>query len=174
MSDVRLIDASLDIVFDAVSPSNEQELEHEYFHLSESDDDGIGQWLRTAKAKGDTSESDPVVIHLLVELYRKMDRIENLLADTPPKRIALSRQGNIVRIGFEHFELTEPLLESGKVYYGRVEIPSLLKKETALYFEALTPTLAKITRIHMRDESEWGAYMMARERMMIRHLKGYE
>ncbi|MDD3769568.1 hypothetical protein E0765_09220 [Sulfuricurvum sp. IAE1] len=173
MNDVRLIEAPLEIVFDKVSV-NESEFEREYARLSETDDDAIGQWLRTAKAKGETSDSDPVVIHLLVELYRKMDRLEHLILNNVPQRLTLSVDAAIAQIGFEHFELLEPLLEPGETYYGRLELPVHPKRETALYFEALTPSLARISRIHPRDESEWGAYMMARERAMIRHLKGHE
>ncbi len=173
MSDVRLIDAALSIRFENVS-ADPQEFEREYSRLSQNEEDAIGQWLRTAKAKGETSQSDPVVIHLLVELYRKMDRLENLLLHSGSERVALSNGGEISRIGFEHLELSEPLLTPGEHYYGRLELPVHPRRESAFYFEALTPVLAKITRIHPRDESEWGAYMMARERMMIRHLKGNE
>ncbi|KFN38638.1 MAG: hypothetical protein JU82_10965 [Sulfuricurvum sp. MLSB] len=173
MSDVRLIDAPLEVAFDNVAVDT-QGFEREYSRMSESEDDAIGQWLRNAKAKGETSESDPVAIHLLVELYRKMDRLENLILNTAPQRIDLTQSGAIGRIGFEHFELLEPLLVTGENYYGRLELPVHPKRDTALYFEALSPVLAKIIRIHPRDESEWGSYMMARERAMIRHLKGHE
>lgn len=173
MSDVRLIDAVLSVAFEKVS-ANPQGFEREYTRLNESEDDAIGQWLRGAKAKGETSESDPAVIHLLVELYRKMDRLENLLLNNAPERVKLSCGGEIGRIGFEHFELTEPLLIPGEEYYGRLELPVHPRRETALYFEAVSPVLARISRIHPRDENEWGAYMMARERVMIRHLKGHE
>ena len=173
MSDVRLIDAVLSVQFERVSVDTEG-FEREYSRICESEDDAIGQWMRVAKAKGETSESDPVVIQLLVELYRKMDRLEQLILRTEPERIALSQKGEIGRIGFEHFELTEPLLSPGERYYARLELPVHPRRETPLFFEALSPVLAKIVRIHPRDESEWGAYMMARERMMIRHLKGHE
>lgn len=173
MNDVRLIDAVLSVKFENISV-DPQGFEREYARLSESEDDAIGQWLRTAKAKGETSDSDPVVVHLLVELYRKMDRLENLILHSVPERVALSHTEEIGRIGFEHFELTAPLLTPGEHYYGRIELPVHPRRESALYFEALSPVLARITRIHPRDENEWGAYMMARERIMIRHLKGHE
>ena len=173
MNDVRLIEAPLTIDYEDAGV-HEHEFEREFAAISETDDDAIGQWLRTAKAKGDTSDSDPVVLHLMVELYRKMDRLEHLIMGNTPIRIPLSHHGEIERIGFEHFELSEPLLEISKHYYGRLELPVHPKRETPLYFEALTPTLAKIIRIHPRDENEWGAYMRSRERIMIRHLKGLE
>lgn len=173
MSNIRLVEASLEIVYDLLEV-NSDEFEKEFNGISEHDDDAIGQWLRSAKVKGETSESDPAVLHLIVELYRKMDRLENLILGNAPKRIPLGMSATIEKIGLEHFELSQPLLETSKLYYGRVELPVLPRRETPLYFEALSPTLAKITRMHVKDTNEWAVYMTARERSMIRHLKGLE
>jgi hypothetical protein len=57
------------------------------------------------------------------------------------------------------------------VYYGRVEMPVHPKRDVGIFFEAQSQTLAKITRIHDRDEKEWGAYMTARERVLIREAR---
>lgn len=171
MNEVHLVEAPLEVDFDRVE-ANPHAFEREYNTIGESDDDAIGQWLRVAKAKGETSESDPVVLHLIVELYRKIDRLEQIITNSVPKNFPLSQTGEIVRIGFEHFEVSEPLFQEGERYYGRIVLPLHNRKEVPLYFEALSPMLAKISRIHSKDEKEWGAYTMSRERMMIRQLKG--
>ncbi|MCX6061824.1 MAG: hypothetical protein NT103_06210 [Campylobacterales bacterium] len=173
MSNIRLVEASLEIIYD-LREVNADEFEKEFNGISEHDDDAIGQWLRSAKVKGETSESDPAVLHLIVELYRKMDRLENLILGNAPKRLPLGMRATIEKIGLEHFELAQPLFETSKLYYGRVELPVLPRRETPIYFEALSPTLAKITRMHVKDSNEWAIYMTARERSMIRHLKGLE
>jgi hypothetical protein len=173
MSDVRLIDAPLEISFD-VESLNSVEFEREYILLSETENDAIGQWLRNARSKGDGGDSDPLVIQLLIELYRKIDRLENALMNTSPKRIVLSNNAKIGRVGYEHFELLEPLLKTGEYYYGRLEMPIHPMREVSFYFEAQSATLGKIVRMHQKDSDEWGIYMMARERAIIRHLKGYE
>ena len=173
MSDVRLIEAPLEMVFD-VENLNSVEFEREYVQLGEEDNDAIAQWLRNAKGKGEMGDSDGVVVQLLVELYRKIDRLEQALLHTNPKRIPLSNNAKIGRIGHEHFELLEPQLTTGTYYYGRIEMPVHPMRETGLYFEAQSPTLAKIVRMRQKDINEWGIYMMARERAIIRHLKGYE
>lgn len=171
MNNVHLIEAPLEVEFD-IAQSNLQDFEREYDTIGESDDDAIGQWLRVAKAKGETSDSDPVVLHLIVELYRKIDRLEQIITNTAPTYFPLSQKVLISRIGFEHFEIMEPLLEVGKRYYGRIVLPLQNKKVVPLYFEAQSTTLAKIVRVHSRDEKEWGAYAMSKERMKIRQLKG--
>lgn len=170
-SDIRMIDASLEIVFDLANKDNEGYM-REYTHLADNEQDAIGQWLRMAKAKGETSESDPVLMNLMVELYRKMDRLERLLTQTGPQWLQLDHKAAIERIGVEHFELSEPKMEMGEAYYGRIILPSLSAKETGIFFEAISPTLAHITKIRAQDENEWVAFMRTRERAMIREMKG--
>lgn len=173
MSAVHLVEAVLEVEFDTVE-ANTIEFEREYEVLGEGDDDAIGQWLRVAKAKGETSESDPVVLHLIVELYRKLDRLEQIMTNSIPSHYPLNYKGSVSRIGFEHFEISEPLLNEGERYYGRIVLPLQNRKVVPMYFEAQGATLAKIIRIHTPDEKEWDAYMMSRERKKIRQLKGNE
>lgn len=173
MSNVRLVEAPINIVFD-LALNDPEGYEREFHQMSESDEDPIGQWLKMAKARGDTSESDPVVLNLLIELYRKVDKLEQILTMSAPKRLSLINEAMIESIGFEHFKLKENQLEAGKIYYGRVEMPIHPKRDIAIFFEAMDSALAKIIRIHDRDEKEWASYMTARERVMIRQLKGRE
>lgn len=171
MKDVHLVDVPLDVEFDMVEV-NPQSFEREYDTIGESDDDAIGQWLRVAKAKGETSDSDPVVLHLIVELYRKIDRLEQIITNNAPQYFPLTHKVAISRIGFEHFEISEPLFQESKQYYGRIVLPLQNKRVVPVYFEAQSTTLAKIVKVHSRDEKEWGAYMRSKERMRIRQLKG--
>ncbi len=173
MSDVRLVNAPINLVYDE-SSNDLEKYEREFHQMSESDDDPIGQWLKLAKARGDTSESDPLVLNLIVELYRKMDKLEQILTMNTPTRISLINEAMIESIGFEHFKLNEAVLEVGKRYYGRIDMPIHPKREIAVFFEAIDPSLAKIVQMHDRDEKEWASYLTARERVMIRQLKGRE
>ncbi len=173
MSDVRLIDAPLEIAFEEQN-LNSVEFEREYILLSERENDAIGQWIRNAKGVGDATAGETVIIQLLAELYRKVEHLEHSVLNTVPSRVSLSNSVKISRIGYEHFELIEPQMKPGERYYGRLELPIRPVREIGIYFEALTDTLAKIVRIHHKDESEWAAYMMSRERAEIRRLKGYE
>ena len=170
MSKPRLVPAPIDIVFSEVDLDKDA-YEREYQQLSESDDDPISQWLKLAKARGETAESDPVLLNLMVELHRKIDALEMFLKNETPKRVSLTNEAHIGAIGFEHFELEEPLLQEGKEYYGRISMPVHPKRDIGVFFQALSPRLARILRMHERDEKEWAAYMTARERILIRELK---
>ena len=170
MSEPRLVPAPISIQFSQVDIDKDA-YEREYQQLSESDDDPISQWLKLAKARGETAESDPVLLKLIVELHRKIDALEMFLKNETPKRISLTCEAEIESIGFEHFKLKEPLLEEGQTYYGRIDMPVHPRRDIGIFFQALSSTLAQITKMHERDEKEWAAYMTARERILIREMR---
>lgn len=167
---VRLVQAPIDIAFSEVQGDEEAYL-REYQQLSESDEDPINQWLKLARAKGDTSDTDPVLLNLMVELYRKVDNLEKFLKNEEPKRVSLNHEVAIDSIGFEHFKLSQDILKEGVEYYGRVAMPVHPKRDVGIFFTALDGSLAKITKMHERDEREWSAYLTARERVLIREAK---
>ena len=66
------------------------------------------------------------------------------------------------------------VLEEGRCYYGRIDMPTFPRRQIALFFEALSSKIAKITLMHEDDKKDWSAYMAACERVMIRQMKGKE
>ena len=167
---VRLVEAPVSITYSEVD--KDRELYHrEFQQLSESDEDPINQWLKLARAKGETTETDQVLLNLLVELHRKVDALEDFLKNKESKKIPLDIEVAIESIGFEHFKLAKDILQEGVEYYGRVEMPVHPKRDIAIFFVAVDSSLAKIVKIHERDEKEWSAYLTARERVLIRQAR---
>ena len=167
---VRLVKAHISLVFSEVDVDEENYL-REYSQLSESDEDPISQWLKLAKGRGETSETDPVLLNLVVELHNKIDALERFLRNEEPNRVSLTHEAHIESIGFEHFKLEEEILEEGAEYYARIEMPVHPKRDVGVFFKALDKSLCEIVKIHERDEKEWGSYMTARERVLIREAK---
>ena len=170
---VRLVSAPLELCFESASV-NIEAYEREYHRLSETDEDPITQWLKRAKAKGDTAESDPVMLNLMVELHRKIDNLERLIKNEKPARVPLAHEAPVDGIGYQHFRLKDALLKPGEYYYGRIDMPVYPRRDIAVFFRAEDAQLARIEKIHDRDEKEWAAYLTARERVMIREMKGNE
>jgi len=167
---IRLVPAPISLVYNEAQLNKEAYLK-EFQQLSESDNDPISQWLKLAKGRGDTSETDPILLNLMVELHRKIDALEMFLKDEQPKRVSLTSEANIDSIGFEHLNLDEEVLQEGVTYYGRVEMPVHPKRDIPIFFKAQNKTLAKIIKIHERDEKEWNSYLTSRERVLIREAK---
>ncbi|MDD5372485.1 MAG: hypothetical protein PHO62_03540 [Sulfurimonas sp.] len=167
---VRLVSAPINIVFSKVDADKEAYL-REYQYLSESEDDSINQWLKLARAKGETNDTDPVLLNLIVELHKKIDALERFLKNEEPKKLSLMYEIPIESIGFEHFKLSQDILEEGAEYYGRVEMPVRPRRDVCIFFTAIDKSLAKITKIHERENREWAAYLTARERVLIREAR---
>ena len=167
----RLVSAPLSIEFSEATLEDEH-FEREYQHLSGVDDDPIGQWLKLAKAKGDTQETDKVLLQIMVEMHRKIDALEKLIKNEVTKRTSLNTQAAINSIGFDTFELDKNLFDEGKVYYARISMPVYPQRDVAIFVDAIAPNRGKIKRIHDRDQVEWNSYVTARERIMIREMKG--
>jgi len=166
----RLVSAPISLVFSELT-DNQELFEREYHQLSESDENALNRWLKLAKARGETAETDPVLLQLLVEMHHKIDALERYIKNEESPRVALIHAVDIDSIGFEHFHIKENLMRVGQIYYGRVEMPVHPKRDVGLFFKAIDSSLAQITKIHEQDEKEWASYMTARERVLIREAR---
>jgi hypothetical protein len=173
MSNIRLVTATIDLVYEEAS-ENIERFEREFREISEAEENSITQGIKHAKTRGESDETNILILNILAELYRKMDKIEHMLIHGSSKRLSLSSVAFIESIGLEHFKLNSDVLEVGKHYYGRLELSTFPKREIAFYFDAIEPSLAHIEKIHVRDKEAWAYYMTACERVMIRQMKGLE
>ena len=167
---IYLIDAPIAISY-GLQDENMDDYTREYHQLGQTDDGELSKWLQSIKSKGEASDSDPVLLNLMIELHRKIDNLEKMMKQEEPKRVSLPFYGDISRIGFEHFEFLTTELEPEKLYYGRLDMPTYPKRDVGIFFEAVTPLLAKIIKIHDKDQRAWNLYVRSRERVLIRESK---
>ncbi len=168
---LRWIPAPIAINFSPVA-ADETRFSEEFDRMAESDEDPVGQWLKLARARGETKESDPVMLQLLVELHRKIDALSARLEEGLPDRLELAHRCDISGVNFTHFRLKEPLLQTGLRYYGRIEMPVFPQREIPLFFQASSEDIGELLMLHERDQRAWDGYVASRERIMIRQLKG--
>lgn len=170
MDEIRFVVAPLVIHLEDVG-DKEEIFSKEYNSLSEFEEDSVGQWLKLAKARGETGDSDQVLLTLLVELHKKVDRLTSIIKNEEKMLLQLSNTGMISHIGFEHIMIEDNSLKVGEKYYVRVEMPVFPKREIPLFVKALTENIAEISNIHDKDERDWATYVTARERVMIREAR---
>ncbi len=170
MESIRVVNAPLVIEYERCDKRYD-EFKKEYDSLSEYEEDSIGQWLKLAKAKGDTKDSDEVLLTLMIELHRKIDELSALIKNEEREFVKLENIQRVEGIGYEHFKLERAVLLPDAEYYARVAMPVFPKREIPLFFKALSKDSAKITLMHQKDTRDWSAYVVARERVMIRELK---
>lgn len=165
----RLVKAPLSICYSEFT--NQETLLREFNMLSESDDDPVGQWLKLAKARGETSDSDQVMLTLMIELHRKIDNLTAYVKNEKTQYVKLDYNAQIDSIGFENFRVKNGEFQKGVEYYGRLSMPVFPKREVPIFFIGVDSNLVSIKKLHQRDRKDWDAYFTARERVMIRELK---
>ena len=167
MVDFRLIYGRVEIAFE---PDDEYVYEVE-FNQSRSN---IDEWLSHEKVRGESENSDPLTLKLLVELYKKVDELSSIIKNQhiPPKPLKFNFTTS--KIGYEGFEFDNECLEVGVTYYARVNLPLFIRREVLMYFKAVTPKCAKILKISRGNEREWNAFVAESERLEIRKVKNSE
>jgi len=164
----RLIPAFIEFAFSEFK----QKFKEEFDKLGSESDDPIGQYIKLAKARGETKDTDPVLLELLIALHRKVDELSAYIKNEKKELLKLNTKTEIEKIGFEYFQIKENLLKKGKKYYGRMSLPVFPPRDVPVIFEAESENLAKIILMHERDIKDYNAFIMARERAIIREMKG--
>jgi len=166
--DIRLIPAPLFLEFE----EDKEEFKDEYAKLGAEIDDPVGQYIKMAKARGETRDSDKVLLELVIALHRKVDEVISMMKNETKELIELKYTAKITHIGFEHFKIKEKLFIPNQKYYGRLDIPFFPQREVPIYFIAIDEQVAEILTMHDRDIKDYNAFITARERAIIREQKG--
>ena len=168
---IRFVGTTLDICLEPIEGKNSELFRKEYQVLSDFEEDLVGQWLRQAKAKGETADSDEVVIKLLVELHKKVDMLTDIIKEEERTLLELQYQNRIDGVGFDFLRFEEGMLVEEKEYYCRISMPVFPKREMPMFIKALDSHIAQIVLIHEKDQKDWNAYVTSRERIEIREKK---
>ena len=170
MSEVRLFKAPLSMVYERDKSGDEKFL-REFNSILPGDEDALGAWLKRAKSRGETKESDQVLLTLVIELHRKIDALSDYIKNEHKQYLPLKESADIDEIGFTHIKISEDKFTKDEIYYARIAMPIFPKRNLSLYLRAEDERLAKIENMHEEDEADWNAYVTARERVMIRELR---
>ena len=163
MSEIKLFKAPLDMEFESDKDGSER-FKREFDSILPGEEDALGAWLKRAKSRGETKESDQVLLTLLIELHRKVDALSDYIKNEHKQYLPLKERASIEEIGEEKFIKDE-------IYYARIAMPIFPKRNLSLYLRAVSENLAKIENMHEEDEADWNAYVTARERVMIREMR---
>jgi len=165
---MRFVKAYVSIEFDYL----DEEKKKEFDLFSAETDDPIGQYIKLAKARGETKDTDPILLELLIALHRKVDDLAAYIKNKKKELISLQFKNEIIGVGFDYFKIKDDLLKKGEKYYSRLDLPVFPERKIPIIFEAIDEKIAKILHIHERDEKDYNAFITARERALIREMKG--
>ncbi|MDR3347515.1 MAG: hypothetical protein LBN32_02770 [Helicobacteraceae bacterium] len=167
---LRWIDAPLEIEFGKESDS-EEAFRLEFDRFAESDGDPLSEWLKLARSRGETKESDPVLLALVVDLHRKVDELYMKISGETKTFVPLPRKERISGLNYTHFNLIRSALDVGSRYYARIKMPVFPMRDIGLFFTAQSDTIGEISAMHERDQNSWNSYVASRERVLIRQQK---
>ncbi len=171
----RTVEAPLSLEFTFLDKTNRESVlvyEKEYSSLSNTDIDPLGEYMKYSRARGDT-ESDDTTLKLLVALHHKIDEIKKILTNDIKEHIKLEHKEHIKALGHGVIIMPKPIFKVGGYYYARIDLPVFPQRIVPLFFEAIETGIAKVKRIHEKDERDWDGYITSRERALIRELKGF-
>ena len=171
MENIRFVPAFLKMDYEPSSLENTT-LIQEYYALLQLNDDPLGLWLKSPKIRKESEECDQVLLTLMLELHRKIDKLTHTLTSDEPFYIPLALHSNIKAIGHGYIELEGDILCVKEIYYARIDMPTFPRRQMPIFFEAQSSRVGKIVMMHEDDEKDWSTYMVACERMMIRQMKG--
>lgn len=143
----------------------------EYIRLNQIEESGIEKWLKLSK--GRDYEGDEIMLELLVEVYKKLERLEQKLSIQQSPLIPLPIRVQTHSIGHGALCFEEDLQE-GKTYYARFDLPIFPSKTIPLFFTMLTSKVAKIIKIGTMHNQSYDGYVVECERMEIRSRRGGE
>lgn len=172
----RTVQAPLNLEFapiDAADSESKKAYEREYASLSNADADPLGEYMKYARAKADSREADDIVLKLLVTLHYKLDEIKNILTDNVRQFVKLKSKESVEALGHSVIIMPKPVFQQNVQYYARIDLPVFPERLIPIFLEAVEPKVAKVKRIHERDERDWDSYITSRERSLIRELKGF-
>lgn len=163
--ETRIARCVLDIEAQEVQEIEEGKCFQEYIRLNQIEESGVEKWLKLSK--GRDYDGDEVVLELLVEVYKKLERLEQKLSiqQSPLLPLPIRVQTHSIGHGVLCFEEG---LEVGKTYYARFDLPVFPSKIIPLFFTMLTPHIAKIVKIGTTHNKNYDSYVVECERMEIR------
>jgi len=164
---MRFITAYVKIEFDEL----DEKLKEEFDKLGSESDDPIGQYIKLAKARGETKDTDPILLELLIALNRKVDELTLLIKNEKKEFINLTYKSETEGLGFEYFKIKDNLFKKGAKYYGRFDLPVFPERKVPIIFEGFNENIAKIIHLHERDEKDYNSFITARERAIIREMR---
>lgn len=170
----RLVPCELELAFsrlDSTTPQNLEGFEREFRALARERGGSAQEWLNRNKSKNRLEDTDEVLLELLLELYRKVEHIEQILQDKTRRFEKLDSESVAHFVGHGVLCLDKPRLEVGSAYYVRVFLPLFPPRYVGVFARAVDRDIFHLERVHESDSSDFDSYVVECERAMIRDSK---
>ena len=168
--DSRIVRCGIGIELEEVEEIGGQSLQ-EFDHLNQLEESGLDRWIRFVC--GRDYEGDEVMLGLLVELYKKLDRLEKRLLKEDCGMLKLAQKTQVHHIGHQILCVQDELVK-GKIYYGRIDLPVFPYQVIPLYLQMLTENIGRVIKMGASHTRSYDSYVVECERMEIREKRKEE
>lgn len=167
----RIVPCELEVAFSKLDKENEAVLNKEFVTLSQSRYGSITQWLNKNKSKNRTEDTDEVLLELLVELYQKVENIEQMLRNKALQHIPLEYEGIADFVGHNVLCMPQDVFEEGAEYYVRLFLPVFPQRYVGIFATAIHQRIIKFERMHYNDAGDFDNFVAQMERLAIVNAK---
>ena len=163
----RLVPCEIQIAFEQLNTRNEETFKKEYIALSQNRYGSITQWLNKIKSKNRTEDTDEVLLELLVELYQKVENIEQILNNRATQYLRLAGEGVAHFVGHNVLCTSSSIFEAGEKYYLRIFLPVFPQRYIGIFARAIAPQVLVFEQIGHNDLVDFDSFVVQMERLMI-------
>ncbi|CAM3287426.1 hypothetical protein [Helicobacter labetoulli] len=162
----RIVPCELEVAF-AKAEENLSAYKKEFVALSQHRYGSITQWLNKNKSKNRLEDTDEVLLELLVELYQKVENIEQILLNKSFAYVPLGAEGIANFVGHSVLCMPESVFERGQEYYLRIFLPAFPKRHIGIFAHSIDEKIVVFTQIHQGDVGDFDSFVAQMERLMI-------
>ena len=167
----RIVPCELEVAFSKLNENNQAAFNKEFVALSHHRYGSITQWLNKNKSRNRMEETDEVLLELLVELYRKVETIEQMLRNKTTQYIPLESESIADFVGHSVLCMPSNVFEVGEEYYLRIFLPIFPERYVSIFASAIHQRIVKFERMHHNDVGDFDNFVDQMERLAIVNAK---
>ena len=165
----RLGKCSLSVAYEHINEQRAQSYEEEFAALAGFEQSPMLKWIKTMHSKNTLSEAGMVIVEILTEMYKKLDKLERLLTHKEENLLPLACEGRLAFVGHNALCLGagQSFGEIGSRIYARVFVPLFPERIVGIFAKVLHPQIAQIEHIHIKNRTYFDTFVAECERSMI-------
>lgn len=112
-----------------------------------------------------------MLLELLVELYQKVENIEQMLRNKTTQYLPLDFGGVADFVGHSVLCMPQDVFEEGAEYYMRIFLPVFPQRYIGIFGSAIHNRIIKFERMHYNDTGDFDNFVAQMERLSILNAK---
>lgn len=174
----RLGRCHLHLAYEYIQAQKISLYEEEFSTLAIFSEAPILKWIKTMHSKSALGEENVVIIEILTEMYKKLERLEQILTHKEQELLPLAHKAKLRFVGHDALCLDEDQsfgdYKGENAIYVRMFVPFFPERTLGIFARVLHPQVAKIEHIHIKNRTYFDTFVAECERGMILDTKSLQ